>query len=185
MSRIVCLDPGLTAAGIAVFDWATRRIVEVRTVKTEDTREQSVPRKPGARRHRKGSTIVEDGRRILQVARAVWSTCESHEADLACIERRGAGQGHRATATMAYGYATAVTIVGVRNMALKTVSVTEVKRALTGEGKADKRAMIAAARERHPELDDLGKVTEHVADAVGIFYAALPWLSDRLQERAA
>lgn len=185
MRTFLAVDPGFTAAGMAVMDIDAGRVVESITVRTQDKRPWSSPR-DGGKRKRKGSSVVEDGRRLIQIAVVMNSLIREHDPVAVAIEAFGGGgpggmtRGTRAVRVQAYVYGLSVGLGCQDGRPLKVVSVASVKKALTGASRgADKAAMIAAALARHPELN-AGAITEHVADAVGVYYAALPWLQERL-----
>lgn len=197
MPTTLAIDPGLSHAGLVLMDswpvetspgqWTMRHeVMDAVHWSSRDERLQTTPSK-SIRRKRKGSSISDRVRRLSELRSALEDFSELRAKW--CIEAFAGGR--NASAAVAHAHVLGLVVGLARDVT--TVTVTAVKRALgCGDG-AGKDAATASALAMHPELSQRTRRVcgwrsgapslEHVADAVGVFYAALPaleqlWLRD-------
>lgn len=163
MTRVLCIDPGMRGTGYAMFEGGSLSLFGCIRPSGDGDRAMDV--------HLGRVSWLADRLAVL---------FGDHEPEVAVIEiTPGKAQSHRAAWAMAASWATVVACA--RTWGAEVVQVTPMagKRALTGKARGVSKAdMQAAAIRLHPVIRFEPIATrEHIADAVALYYAALPKIS--------
>ncbi|HSF27027.1 MAG TPA: crossover junction endodeoxyribonuclease RuvC [Actinomycetes bacterium] len=124
--RVLGVDPGLTRCGLGVVDGAVGRPVRlvavdvVRTPPTDDI-----------------------GARLLAIERAVEAWIHEHRPDAVAVERVFSQHNVRTVMGTAQASAVAMLVAARRGLPVELHTPSEVKAAITGDGRADKAAVAA------------------------------------------
>jgi len=166
---IMALDPSLTNFGFAVFNIQSKLITQ-----------GVIPTKPETKRT--GEYIFNDKRRrLVYIAAHLGQIIDTHKPEILVTERFDGGvQGNKPAQALAETRCLVFMIAHFLNYPLYSVSIIDVKLALTGRKKAKKIDMMKAAVELYPELGRFisekhkaGYMSdfEHIADCIGVFKA--------------
>lgn len=176
MPVTIAIDPGLAAGAWVAFEtrptrrgdaWvATHDVLDCHTWRTK-------PRK-------RTPKTEDDRRRLTEVLDSLADARSRFAPDAYAIEAFQAARSYRAGRCHGLLFAAAVCLSIADEAPLFIATVQGVKVALAGDRKADKNDMVAGARALYPELEGL---TEHEADAIGVFRAVVPRLRDHFGRR--
>ena len=147
--RICGVDPGLQVTGYGVIDWVGDRanVVDAGTIKSDAGEELPI--------------------RLRQIYRDLCEVLDEHEPDILAVENVYSHYSHPQTAVvMAHARGMVLLAAAERDIEVRSFAATQIKRALTGNGRASKIQMQQAVRmslglEVVPEPHD-------VADALAI-----------------
>jgi len=143
--RILGIDPGSQATGYGVIDRDGSRLLHVAH---------------GTLKPRGGSAEL----RLHQLYAAILEVARHHEPDAAVVERVFVAHGARSALVLGQARGVALAALGSLGLGVTEYSASEIKLAVTGSGRADKRQVSLMVRrllalERVPE-------TDHAADAL-------------------
>lgn len=132
---VVGIDPGLTRCGVAVVEGAAGRVIRAHEYHVVGTPPHAA---------------IED--RLDQVASAVESLLVRHRPDAVAVERVFSQHNVRTVMGTAQASAVAILVAGRAGVPVTTYTPSEVKAAVTGNGRADK-AQVTAMVTRLLRLD--------------------------------
>jgi crossover junction endodeoxyribonuclease RuvC len=147
--RVLGVDPGLTRCGLGVVEGSPGRplvLVAVEVVRTA-----------------KGGDI---GSRLLLVEQAIERCLDLHRPDAVAVERVFSQHNVRTVMGTAQASAVAITCAARRGIPVALHTPSEMKAAVTGNGRADK-AQVGAMVTRILRLDTAPKPAD-AADALGL-----------------
>lgn len=147
--RVLGVDPGLTRCGVAVVEGASGRTLVAHHIGVIGTGPE-----------------MEISRRLALVESAIEALVVEHEPEVIAIERVFSQQNVRSAMGTAQAAAMALVIAGRRDIPVAMHTPTEVKAAVTGNGRADK-AQVAAMITRLLGLGQAPRPAD-AADAVAI-----------------
>jgi crossover junction endodeoxyribonuclease RuvC len=175
---VLGIDASLCNTGLAAVDF-TRSGASV--VATSVVRTEPSPKK------RRVLVIEDDARRVAEIAAGVDAAIAKHCPVALVVEATGAGKGSKAVRGMALVFGAVVAIAKLRQLPLLQVQPLDVKRATTGQKKAEKDDVIAAVERMFPDVPwpTPASVIEHAADAVGAVLAAKDSETLRMARRLA
>lgn len=174
--RLIGVDPGLTALGLADMrlDRGRPRIVNVRAIHTAKAGKEE--------RVRVADDMTE---RLHHIAVEVDRFFAGDPVLAICIEIKNAPRGHDGRPMFTEATMTGLGrvrglfdhIAARDHVAIVDVNAQTVKRVLTGSATAEKETVIKAVGRRFPEMEDLWPERrgdwEHVADAIAILATGL------------
>ena len=147
--RICGVDPGLQVTGYGVIDLANGRtsVVDAGTIKSDAGEELPI--------------------RLRQIYRDLCEVLDEHEPDILAVENVYSHYSHPQTAVvMAHARGMVLLAAAERDIDVRSFAATQIKRALTGNGRASKVQMQQAVR---MNLDlDVVPEPHDVADALAI-----------------
>lgn len=148
--RVMAVDPGLTRCGVAVVDVARDRRVQLVVA--------DVVRTP---------PDADIGTRLVQLESALESVFSQHQPDVMAVERVFSQHNVRTVVGTAQAAAVATLVAARRGVDVVTHTPTEVKAAVTGSGRADKK-QVALMVDRITGRSVIGPadVTDAVALAI-------------------
>ncbi len=148
--RVMAVDPGLTRCGVAVVDVARDRRVQLVVA--------DVVRTP---------SDADIGTRLVQLESALESVFSQYQPDVMAVERVFSQHNVRTVVGTAQAAAVATLIAARRGVDVVTHTPTEVKAAVTGSGRADKK-QVALMVDRITGRSVIGPadVTDAVALAI-------------------
>jgi crossover junction endodeoxyribonuclease RuvC len=147
--RVLGVDPGLTRCGLGVVEGSVGRpltLVAVDVVRTPAT--------------------SEIGSRLVAIERAVESWLDEHRPDAVAVERVFSQHNVRTVMGTAQASAVAITCAARRGIPVALHTPSEMKAAVTGNGRADK-AQVGAMVTRILRLDGVPRPAD-AADALGL-----------------
>ncbi len=147
--RVLGIDPGLTRCGFGVVEGAPGRLPTLRAVGVQRT-----------------SADAPLGERLRLIADAVDSWLDMHEPDVVAVERVFAQHNVRTVMGTAQASAIALLAATRRDLPVALHTPSEVKAAVTGNGRADK-AQVAAMVTRLLRLDSPPRPAD-AADALAL-----------------
>ena len=127
--RICGVDPGLQVTGYGVIDLANGRtsVVDAGTIKSDAGEELPI--------------------RLRQIYRDLCEVLDEHEPDILAVENVYSHYSHPQTAVvMAHARGMVLLAAAERDIEVRSFAATQIKRALTGNGRASKIQMQQAVR---------------------------------------
>lgn len=147
--RVLGVDPGLTRCGVAVIDGAPGRKVQLRYIGVLRT-DADLP--------------IES--RLVELERGLEALVAEHAPDVVAVERVFSQHNVRTAMATAQAAAVALLVAARRGIDVALHTPTEVKAAVTGNGRADK-SQVTAMVTRVLALSDAPKPAD-AADAAAI-----------------
>jgi crossover junction endodeoxyribonuclease RuvC len=147
--RVLGVDPGLTRCGLGVVEGSVGRpltMVAVGVIRTPHT--------------------DDIGNRLVAIERAVEQWLDEHEPDAVAVERVFSQHNVRTVMGTAQASAVAITCAARRGIPVALHTPSEMKAAVTGNGRADK-AQVGAMVTRILRLDSAPRPAD-AADALGL-----------------
>jgi crossover junction endodeoxyribonuclease RuvC len=147
--RVLGVDPGLTRCGLGVVEGSPGRplrLVAVDVVRT--------------------AASADIGTRLVAIERAVDAWLDEHRPDAVAVERVFSQHNVRTVMGTAQASAVAITCAARRGIPVALHTPSEMKAAITGNGRADK-AQVGAMVTRILRLDGTPKPAD-AADALGL-----------------
>jgi crossover junction endodeoxyribonuclease RuvC len=147
--RVLGVDPGLTRCGLGVVEGAVGRplsLVAVGVVRT--------------------SASADIGTRLVGIEQAIEAWLDEHQPDAVAVERVFSQHNVRTVMGTAQASAVAIVCAARRGLPVALHTPSEMKAAVTGNGRADK-AQVAAMVTRILRLDEIPSPAD-AADALGL-----------------
>jgi crossover junction endodeoxyribonuclease RuvC len=147
--RVLGVDPGLTRCGLGVVEGAVGRplsLVAVGVVRT--------------------SASADIGTRLVGIERGIEAWLDEHQPDAVAVERVFSQHNVRTVMGTAQASAVAIVCAARRGLPVALHTPSEMKAAVTGNGRADK-AQVAAMVTRILRLDEIPSPAD-AADALGL-----------------
>jgi crossover junction endodeoxyribonuclease RuvC len=147
--RVLGVDPGLTRCGLGVVEGAAGRpltLVAVGVVRTLSS--------------------ADIGIRLVEIERGIEAWLDEHQPDAVAVERVFSQHNVRTVMGTAQASAVAIVCAARRGLPVALHTPSEMKAAVTGNGRADK-AQVAAMVTRILRLDEIPSPAD-AADALGL-----------------
>jgi len=158
--RVVGIDPGFAAIGLAAVDLLHPAGATIRAVELLQT-------KPSHKKERLASSD-DESRRLTEIEDVIIAFLDVHLPDVVAIEDPPWGKNAKAVRVCALMWGAAHALCRVRGLTVVNLTSQSIKKTVAGKRTASKEEVLDAIKAKYPfDGWPTTNAVEHVADAVG------------------